>query len=308
MNFKLQPKTQMLPLSKRDSKPGIKLRLICTVIAITLPSISALGSQPCQGQSISNANPLRIESDNSRQDRSTAAPPFVATAPMPSTLVDLFNSGANFGSKNQDTQTTQQREERPTRGVDNQRIDSIKERITLLKNLMNQGDSPSTPEQVALPTPPTDFTEEMPRPQRREPMANPETFQPSEILVNPPPLPKLDSPLVSKPISTIELGNSLFMIGRYEAAFRSYSQRLETKQAEDHWPRLATGCCQRQLMDFVDAELIFRQLANEVKAEGYLRDYATWNLDYIKHRQTASDDFKRLAAEFDSIKKEMGNE
>lgn len=308
MNFNSQPQTQLLPPSGRDSKPLPLFRVICSLIAITLPSIGALGTQPCLGQNASNANPLRLEAGKSEIVR--PAPPPVASETMPSALLDLFNSGAKLGSLNQDTPIGQQQKETPVRAVDNQRIDSIKERITLLKNLMDQSDNimPSTPKQFDSLPPPTGLTDTTSRSPGREPETNPETFQPSEVLVNPPPQLELAPPLLSKPISTIELGNSLFMIGRYEAAFRSYSQRLETKQAEDHWPRLATGCCQRQLMDFVDAELIFRQLANEVKAEGYLRDYATWNLDYIKHRQAASDDFKKLAAEFDSIKKEMDNE
>ena len=289
------------------------------VTAIALSNICCLISHPCLGQSVPDADrSVSVPETSTRETLLTQSTARATT--MPSKLADLFDSRDIALGETQEMPTLRQQREMPSRQIDNRRIDSIKERITLLKNLMNQGDVASNTENESNESFPslrsqTDSqadsqADSLSKEPRSNAMASEPSpiFKPTEILVNPPSTSAQLTPILSKPISSLELGNSLFMIGRYDAAFRSYSQLLDTKQAKDHWPRLATGCCQRQLMYFVDAELIFRELANELQADGYLRDYATWNLDYIKHRQTSSEEFKQIAAEIDSIKKDTNNE
>ena len=221
----------------------------------------------------------------------------------------------------------QQRTPAAKDSLDKGRIDSINERISLLKKLAEEDQRRAAEKAAqeaaskvntmpAMPQPETtangtDAESSVFDPANRKPIDPPVTpFQPT--------LPKAD-PLTSKaaeatqvlqePLDPFELGNSLFMTGNYEASIKSYQTILQDASAEDQvWLKCMMGCNFRLIGDLQKAEELFREVSNNRNAESYAVDYARWSLSYIESRRKPKEEFQVLEGEIDSILERMNRD
>ena len=108
--------------------------------------------------------------------------------------------------------------------------------------------------------------------------------------------------IVTEPVDSFELAASLFMTGNYEASRKTCEARLKSDidADEEKWLRCLIGCCQRSMGDYADAEASFRDLTNR-RQKSYPVDYAGWNLKYIRQRQEIRDRFQAVSAEIDAM-------
>ena len=208
--------------------------------------------------------------------------------------------------------------------VDMGRINSINERISLLKKLAEE-DKRRAAEEAAkaesqmnsMPpvnpvTPPNNNVGESNVfdnvTQPSDPP--PENFQPT--------MPKTD-PLTTKaaeatqvlqePLDPFELGNSLYMTGNYQASIKSYATILESVSPQDQiWLKCMMGCNYRLLGDLQKSEELFREVSNSRNADSIAVDYARWSLTYIESRQKSKEEYQLIEGEIDSILKKMNGE
>ena len=118
------------------------------------------------------------------------------------------------------------------------------------------------------------------------------------------------SQVLAEPVNSLELGNSLYMTANYPAAIRSYSMLLnqEMDNQEAAWLRLMLGCCYRYQDDYINAESIFRNVADRRGAGDFLMKHTTWNLQYLEERRKRRDEFLAVETELDALLLEINNE
>lgn len=210
-----------------------------------------------------------------------------------------------------------------TNSLDTDRINSINERISLLKRLADEerrkaaenasefaNEAPKTPAMESnLPVPETQQQSEIFDSQmQNEPP--PETFVPT--LPPPDPMAKqaaAATKVVNQPLDSFELGNSLFMTGNYSAANKSYNTILDGATASDEvWLRCMIGCNFRLLGELQKAEDAFRKASNSRERESYAVDYARWSLAYIEAKRKSQEEFSLIEQSIDSALEKIKND
>lgn len=185
----------------------------------------------------------------------------------------------------------------PTAGpASSENADLIRQRIRLLRTLRSKSSAaPSAasaePEKPALsPMPAMMESVEEPDPNIQaiednltaaptgtspaaEPENNPENVEATEV--------------VSGPVNSMALGQSLYRTGNYEAAMKAFNnvsiQPLD--DADRAWLELMKAMCYRRMNQTADSEAILRTLAND-KSREYPVSAAKW---WLKHSESVSD-------------------
>lgn len=143
-------------------------------------------------------------------------------------------------------------------------VSKIRERIKLLKRFRQQHQTNSQP------------VEKLPLPQGVAP-ANSKTTLPQQQML------QIDSPppstgnsnaasseeisatrIMPKPVNTLEMGNSIFMTGNYQAALDAFDKVDESKlTAEDTlWLHAMKAACHRRLKSGTEANGFYREISN----------------------------------------------
>lgn len=112
--------------------------------------------------------------------------------------------------------------------------------------------------------------------------------------------------VVTEPVNSLELANSLFLIGNATAARKHYQTILKEKlDAEDEvWIKCLIGCCYRLEGEFDKAEKIFREVTS-LKQNSYPINYSKWCLQYINQRRQTKAHFQTIELEIDAILKKV---
>ncbi len=231
-----------------------------------------------------------------------------------------------LGQVPQEPQQTEPARRQATNGssLDTKRINSINERISLLKRLgeedKRRASENSNQAVPVMPQPIRDSS--MPKSPEAESGLN--MFDPTGKTADPPvetfaptlppanPLAKhvaQAKQVVNQPLDPFELGNSLFMTGNYSASIKSYQTILEGASDNDQvWLRCMMGCNYRLLNNFRKAEEAFREVSNSRDRESFAVDYSRWSLSYIEARRKSKAEFESIAKEIDSALERMKNE
>lgn len=209
--------------------------------------------------------------------------------------------------------------------VDRGRIDSINERISLLKKLAEE-DKRRAAEKAAQDAASQIITmpANQPKTPANEVSADPNVFDPTTQPADPPPepfqptVPKTDplqakaaeaTQVLQEPLDPFELGNSLFMTGNHEASIKSYQTIMKSASKEDQvWLKCMMGCNYRMIGNLQKAEELFREVSNNRNAESYAVDYARWSLSYIESRRKTIEEYQVLEGEIDTILERMTND
>ncbi len=215
------------------------------------------------------------------------------------------------------------------------RIESIHERIFLIRKLIDQKKTKTTPHMrdasSELPTESAmvedsssnpefnDSRSKHVRPEESLTASNPASPIGSSSLQADPDQPQTVSTepsvddasdwgtrIATEPVDSIELASSLFMTGNYEGAKKTCQARLRSEVDPDleAWLRCMIGCCERIMGDYANAEASFRDITNN-RPESYPVDYARWNLGYIRQRQEMQQQFENVTSSMDAIIKEV---
>jgi tetratricopeptide (TPR) repeat protein len=108
--------------------------------------------------------------------------------------------------------------------------------------------------------------------------------------------------ILSRPVNSFALGESLFRTGNYESALKAF-QATDTSgmsPSERTWLELWTALCQRKLDAYDDAAGTLREIANE-DSNDYPVQAAKWWLKYAESTHENRARFDSLASELDSL-------
>ena len=190
------------------------------------------------------------------------------------------------------------------------RLKGIFDRIKLLNKIIEEDKNvPETSEITPKPTPgelilgnPDQLKTTLPTKPAAEPEVTPNLQAHTEMPGG--------SQVLAEPMNSLELGNSLYMTANYPAAIRSYSMLLkqDMDNQEAAWLRLMLGCCYRYQDDYINAESIFRNVADRRGAGEFLMKHTTWNLQYLEERRKRQDEFLAVETELDALLLEINNE
>jgi len=196
------------------------------------------------------------------------------------------------------------------------RLKGIFDRIKLLNKIIEEDKNlPESSEITPNPTP-SELIFGNPLKPEATPVENP-AVQPDPAVAPESQPPAADPPeitggsqVLAEPVNSLELGNSLYMTANYPAAIRSYSMLLnqEMDNQEAAWLRLMLGCCYRYQDDYINAESIFRNVADRRGAGDFLMKHTTWNLQYLEERRKRRDEFLAVETELDALLLEINNE
>lgn len=181
------------------------------------------------------------------------------------------------------------------------RVDGITQRIDLLKDLIArqraaaEAAKQKTQPPMLVPTQPEPAPLELesapkqPQPQPTEPMLAPE--------------PNIEGlQVLSTPVNSFELANSLYATGNYSEALKSYELLLadETVPVDRDWLQLFAANCYRQQKEISTAENLYRDVAAS-KAQAYPSDQAKWYLDHLTRRKQIAAEMQIIDAELQSL-------
>lgn len=191
-----------------------------------------------------------------------------------------------------------------------QRIQSIQNRIDLLKKLMRE----QAEAEAANKNSPMELgnagqsNNELRNFQPDQETATPaQTPAPKLKNSEPPPQPETTTEVfpteLTVPVNTAELAHSLFLAGNWEEAlerYQYYQQQDELRFKEDIWAKCMMANCYRLKGDLNNAEAHYRELV-ALKNEAYPVKISMWYLSYLTKRKQLKSDFQALAAEADSL-------
>lgn len=198
------------------------------------------------------------------------------------------------------------------------RLKAIREKIKLLKKLNEEsGATRQNPKSNASPSPgaaqndststlrptePNNVRSKLPLP---DSVTHPETEDSPDDDENALEIPipqESGTPVVTEPVNSLELANSLFLIGNPTAARKHYQAILKEKlDVEDEiWLKCLIGCCYRLEGEFDKAEKIFREVTS-LKQNSYPINYSKWCLQYLDQRRQTKAHFQTIELEIDAI-------
>lgn len=235
------------------------------------------------------------------------------------TILDEPTVSAQTPEPNSDVQAPFNRVPTPQSNFNNDRVNSIHDRIKLIKRLMEEEKAAAAPVKPTLMTPsstnpPPGIDTTNPPPSPTNPIqtaietgnseANSATDPATELTSIPRPEAS-GTPITAKPINSFELGNSLFLTGNLVASRKSYQARLKDAQTpeEDAWLRCLIGCCYRLEGDLANAELMYREVTQH-KLQSYPVEYAQWGLQYVEQKRKTREQYQIIESELESMLKE----
>jgi len=113
--------------------------------------------------------------------------------------------------------------------------------------------------------------------------------------------------VVTEPINTFELANSLFRTGNISAARSSYESRLTQSPSpeEELWLRCLVGCCYRLEGNLAKSEETYRTLANSKLYSYFPVDHSKWCLKYVEKRREMKTRFQEIESEVSGVLMEV---
>ncbi len=104
--------------------------------------------------------------------------------------------------------------------------------------------------------------------------------------------------LVSLPANSLELGNSLFSIGNFSQALRSYENLLQDEKnpVDRAWIKSFAANCYRLQGNVTTAEKLYREVAG-ARMNVFAADQAQWYLDFTGRRKQMIADLKAIDEE-----------
>ena len=112
--------------------------------------------------------------------------------------------------------------------------------------------------------------------------------------------------ILSHPVNSFELANSLFATGSYAQALKSYEALLQEKDVSEHdrsWLLCLTASCYRIQGDLSKAESLYRDLIS-TKEQSYPADYSKWFLDHLTVKKQMLEELRLLDTELDILSAE----
>lgn len=130
--------------------------------------------------------------------------------------------------------------------------------------------------------------------------ATPGTSEPADAAVTP--IDVEATEVLSGPVNSLALGQSLYRTKNYEAALKAFNNVdvANMEPADRSWLELMKAMCHRRLDKTADSEAILRTLAND-KSGDYPVSAAQW---WLKHSEAVSDSrpfFDQTSASIDSL-------
>lgn len=267
---------------------------------------------------------LRIKNRRKLIRYFTAACVIVLSLIIADTLLGQSPQDLQKPQPNQDGMATPNATGVDKNSVDMGRINSINERISLLKKLAEEEKRRAAEQAAKAESQMNSMPPVNPVTPANDNVGESNVFENVTQPIDPPPkefqptMPKTD-PLTTKaaeatqvlqePLDPFELGNSLFMTGNYQASIKSYATILESVSKEDQiWLKCMIGCNYRLLGDLQKAEELFREVSNSRVADSYAVDYARWSLTYLESRRSSKAEYQLIEGEIDSILNKINGE
>lgn len=109
-------------------------------------------------------------------------------------------------------------------------------------------------------------------------------------------------PIITSPVNSFELANSLFLTGNYTQALRSYEDLMTTKDKiiDQDWLRLHAANCNRIQKKFGTAEQLYRDVTAS-KEKSYPSDHARWYLNYLTRRRAIETELQTFDSELNAL-------
>jgi len=200
--------------------------------------------------------------------------------------------------------------------VTDERINSIHDRISLIKKIVEQEKLREKAELERQAQAKKDVVDQM----NAKPIQAPESetsAQPSDLTKKPDndsagtnePVqdaqteltPTSGTPIAAKPLNPFKLANSLFRTGNIEASRKSYEAGLADALPDDRaWLQCFIGCCYRLEGNYDKSESTFRDLVNR-GGQSYAVEYGKWCLDYLETRRNSKIQFQAIEADIDGV-------
>ncbi len=105
-------------------------------------------------------------------------------------------------------------------------------------------------------------------------------------------------PVISSPVNSLELANSLFMTQHYAQALKCYEALLndESGAIDRDWLRCLAANCYRVRHEWAKAERLYRDVSSS-RARSYPADHSKWYLDHLTRRKKIQSEIDQLASE-----------
>jgi len=109
-------------------------------------------------------------------------------------------------------------------------------------------------------------------------------------------------PVLSTPVNSFELANSLFATGNYAEALKSYEALLKNENLPEDadWIKCLAANCYRIQGEFSTAERLYREVAAS-KNKSYPADHSIWFLDHLSRRKRIEADLRAIDGELQSL-------
>ncbi|MEO1530037.1 MAG: hypothetical protein AAFX06_31880 [Planctomycetota bacterium] len=193
----------------------------------------------------------------------------------------------------------------------NDSVSAIRKQLRLLRTLRAQSATREPPEskpkeEPALSPLPDMMEEPTPRDPNLEAIEEsldsvPDATTPAAESMEAPPNMEATE-IVSSPVNSLALGQSLYRTGNYEAALKAFRNVSNNTldDADRTWLELMKAMCHRRMAKTSDSDAILRTLANEKSSE-YPVSAARW---WLKHSEAVSDSrpfFEQTSASVDTL-------
>ena len=184
----------------------------------------------------------------------------------------------------------------------NERIQSIQERITMIRQLVEQNERLRAMEkaQQRQPNPVQEVSESRMRNLEVEvPQPPSQQLTNKEMIPVAPPVDTVPFEQ-SKPIDSLELANSLFHSGNYQQALKNYEDYMENsapQALDDYWAVFMLASSHRATGNLSTAEARYRDLVGKSDSQDPSEipiDHAMWMLGHLSKRKQLEDRFREL--------------
>jgi tetratricopeptide (TPR) repeat protein len=108
--------------------------------------------------------------------------------------------------------------------------------------------------------------------------------------------------VLSNPVNSFELANSLYATGSYSQALKSYESLLQEDVSEydRNWLLCLSANCYRLQGDRSKAESLYREVIS-TREKSYAADYSQWFLDHLTNKKQIQEELRLLTGELDTL-------
>ena len=108
--------------------------------------------------------------------------------------------------------------------------------------------------------------------------------------------------VLSNPVNSFELANSLYATGSYGQALKSYESLLQEDVSEydRNWLLCLSANCYRLQGDRSKAESLYREVIS-TREKSYAADYSQWFLDHLTNKKQIQEELRLLTGELDTL-------